>query len=206
MGGDQTKADNYFADILKNIVSEIKILSDLSESGNKNIVRYYENDIIENTSPKTYDIYILMEYLTPFTDYLDSEDLTVKDVIKLGKDILNALIACHGRNIIHRDIKDDNIFVASDGTFKIGDFGVSKALKDQSRAASIKGTPNFIAPEVYLGKDNYDHTVDLYSLGIVLYRLLNNLRNPFLPTFPDAYTSEDEDIAFEARMTGKIPE
>ena len=206
MGGDSTKADDYFANILKNIVGEIKILSALSESGNQNIVRYYENDVIETHSPKKYDIYILMEYLTPFPEYLDDISLTVKDVIKLGKDILNALIACHGRNIIHRDIKDDNIFVASDGTYKIGDFGVSKALKDQSRAASIKGTPNFIAPEVYLGKDNYDHTVDLYSLGIVLYRLLNNLRNPFLPAFPNAYTSEDEDIAFEARMTGKIPE
>lgn len=206
MGGDSTKADDYFANILKNIVGEIKILSALSESGNQNIVRYYENDVIETHSPKKYDIYILMEYLTPFPEYLDNTSLTVKDVIKLGKDILNALIACHGRNIIHRDIKDDNIFVASDGTYKIGDFGVSKALKDQSRAASIKGTPNFIAPEVYLGKENYDHTVDLYSLGIVLYRLLNNLRNPFLPTFPNAYTSEDEDIAFEARMTGKIPE
>ena len=206
MGGDSTKADDYFANILKNIVGEIKILSALSESGNQNIVRYYENDVIETATPKKYDIYILMEYLTPFPEYLDNTSLTVKDVIKLGKDILNALIACHGRNIIHRDIKDDNIFVASDGTFKIGDFGVSKALKDQSRAASIKGTPNFIAPEVYLGKDNYDHTVDLYSLGIVLYRLLNNLRNPFLPAFPNAYTSEDEDIAFEARMTGKIPE
>ena len=206
MGGDSTKADDYFANILKNIVGEIKILSALSESGNQNIVRYYENDVIETHSPKKYDIYILMEYLTPFPEYLDNTSLTVKDVIKLGKDILNALIACHGINIIHRDIKDDNIFVASDGTYKIGDFGVSKALKDQSRAVSIKGTPNFIAPEVYLGKENYDHTVDLYSLGIVLYRLLNNLRNPFLPAFPNAYTSEDEDIAFEARMTGKIPE
>lgn len=206
MSGDTTKADDYFSNILKNIVGEIKILSALSESGNQNIVRYYENDVIEMSSPKKYDIYILMEYLTPFPEYLDNTSLTVKEVIKLGKDILNALIACHGRNIIHRDIKDDNIFVAADGTYKIGDFGVSKALKDQSRAASIKGTPNFIAPEVYLGKENYDHTVDLYSLGIVLYRLLNNLRNPFLPSFPDAYTSEDEDIAFEARMTGKTPE
>ena len=206
MGGDSTKADDYFANALKNIIGEIKIFSLLSESGNPNVVRYYENDVVESNSPKRYDIYILMEYLTPFPDYLDDASLTVKDVIKLGKDVLNALIACHSRNIIHRDIKDDNIFVAADGIYKIGDFGVSKSLKDQSRAASIKGTPNFIAPEVYLGKENYDCTVDIYSLGIVLYRLLNNSRNPFLPAFPNPYTSEDEDAAFEARMTGKIPE
>lgn len=206
MGGDYAKADDYFASALNDIVNEIKILSTLSESGVNNIVRYYENDIIETPSPKTYDIYILMEYLTPFTDYIDDKDFTVKDVIGLGKDILRALVSCHEKNIIHRDIKDDNIFVTSDGTYKLGDFGVSKALKDKSRAESVKGTPNFIAPEVYLGKEKYDNTVDVYSLGIVLYKLLNKMRNPFLPMFPAPYSTSDEDAAFEARMTGQVPE
>jgi len=206
MGGDYAKADDYFASALNDIVNEIKILSTLSESGVNNIVRYYENDIIETPSPKTYDIYILMEYLTPFTDYIDDKDFTVKDVIGVGKDILRALVSCHDKNIIHRDIKDDNIFVTSDGTYKLGDFGVSKALKDKSRAESVKGTPNFIAPEVYLGKEKYDNTVDVYSLGIVLYKLLNKMRNPFLPMFPAPYSTADEDAAFEARMTGQVPE
>lgn len=205
MGGDYSKADDYFASILKDIVNEISILSTLSESGNQNIVRYYENDIVETPSPKTYDIYILMEYLTPFTDYIENNSFTVRDVIALGKDILKALMACHEKNIIHRDIKDDNIFVSSDGVYKLGDFGVSKALKDKSRAESVKGTPNFIAPEVYLGKEKYDNTVDIYSLGIVLYKLLNKSRNPFLPKYPSTYDSHDEDVAFEDRMTGKIP-
>jgi serine/threonine protein kinase len=130
----------------------------------------------------------------------------VGEVIRVGKDILKALISCHRQNIIHRDIKDDNIFVTGDGVYKLGDFGVSKKLQDRSRAASMRGTPNFIAPEVYLGKEAYDCTVDLYSLGIVLYRLLNKLRGPFLPAFPASYTSEDENAAFEARMLGKTPE
>lgn len=206
MGGDYAKADDYFAGILADIVGEIRILSELSESGIQNIVRYYENDIIENASPKSYDIYIMMEYLTPFPDHFLSKSFTVRDVIRLGKDILAALISCHEKNIIHRDIKDDNIFVSAEGVYKLGDFGVSKALKDRSRAESVKGTPNFIAPEVYLGKESYDHTVDLYSLGVVLYKLLNKSRNPFLPAFPDSYSSLDEDAAFEARMAGKIPE
>ena len=150
MGGEYTKADDYFAGILKDIVSEIRILSELSESGNQNIVRYYENDIVEKQFPKSYSIFILMEYLTPFPDYLENTSLTVKDVIRLGKDILNALIACHERHVIHRDIKDDNIFVSAGGVYKLGDFGVSKELKEQSRAVSIKGTPTFIAPDSFL--------------------------------------------------------
>lgn len=206
MGGDYSKADDYFASVLQEIVNEIQIISSLSEAGTQNIVRYYENDIVETQSPKRYDIYILMELLTPFTDYMYQNELKVRDVIKIGKDILTALESCHSQNVIHRDIKDDNIFVSSDGAYKLGDFGVSKVVKDKSKAESMKGTPNFIAPEVYLGKEKYDATVDLYSLGIVLYKLLNKSRNPFLPAFPAAYNSDDEDLAFEKRMKGDTPE
>ena len=205
MGGDHSKADNYFAEVLKRVTGEIQIISQLSETGCKNIVRYYENDIVETPPPKTYDIYILMEYLTPFDDFVFNNELKVSDVIKLGKDILAALVSCHSQNIIHRDIKDDNIFIGTDNTYKLGDFGVSKILNDRSRAESMKGTPNYIAPEVYLGKEKYDNTVDLYSLGIVLYRLLNKLRFPFLPDYPHPYDSNDEEQAFERRIKGEIP-
>lgn len=205
MGGDHSKADNYFAEVLKRVTGEIQIISQLSETGCKNIVRYYENDIVETPPPKTYDIYILMEYLTPFDDFVFNNELKVSDVIKLGKDILAALVSCHSQNIIHRDIKDDNIFIGTDNTYKLGDFGVSKLLNDRSRAESMKGTPNYIAPEVYLGKEKYDNTVDLYSLGIVLYRLLNKLRFPFLPDYPNSYDSNDEEQAFEKRIKGETP-
>ncbi len=205
MGGDYDKTDEYFAEVFKEIVNEIQIISALSEAGAQNIVRYYENDIVESNSPKRYDIYILMEYLTPFTDYVFQNEITVKDIIKLGKDILTALISCHSHDIIHRDIKDDNIFVSADGSYKLGDFGVSKMLKDHTIAESLKGTPNFIAPEVYLGKEQYDDTVDVYSLGIVLYKLLNRSRSPFLPFYPQSYSSTDENRAFSKRMKGEVP-
>lgn len=206
MGGDVSKADNYFSEMLKNIVAEINILNDLSEKGVQNIVRYYENDITVSESPKRYDIYILMEYMTPLDDYITDHVFCVRDVMKLGLDVLHGLKSCHNNGVIHRDIKDDNIFVSDNGDFKIGDFGVSKVLKDSSKAESLKGTPNYLAPEVYLGKEGYTKSVDLYSLGIVLYRLLNYNRNPFLPRFPDQYFAQDEDNAFEERMSGKIPD
>jgi serine/threonine protein kinase len=205
MGGDLSKVDDYFSEMLKNIVTEIQILNDLSEKGVQNIVRYYENDIISSESPKRYNVFILMEYLTPLLDYTSKHDFTVNDVVRLGLDVLTALKLCHENNIIHRDIKDDNIFVAANKEFKIGDFGVSKILKGSSRAESMKGTPNFLAPEVYLGKESYTKSVDLYSLGIVLYRLLNYNRNPFLPKFPETYSPNDENLAFEERMKGLSP-
>lgn len=206
MGGDTSKADSYFSQMLDSIISEIQILNDLSEKGVQHIVRYYENDIQVTESPRRYDIYILMEYLTPLEDYIQSSHFTVRDVVKLGLDVLNGLKSCHNNGVIHRDIKDDNIFVSDKAEYKIGDFGVSKVLKDSSKAESLKGTPNFLAPEVYFGKESYTKSVDLYSLGIVLYRLLNYSRNPFLTHFPKQYFSQDEDAAFEERMSGKTPD
>lgn len=204
MGGNATKADSYFASMLDNIAEEIRILNTLSEKGVRNIVRYYENDIVVTESPRRYDVYILMEYLIPLDDYIKTHDFCVKDVVQLGIDVLNGLSSCHNSGVIHRDIKDDNIFVSGKGEFKIGDFGVSKVLKDSSKAESLKGTPNFLAPEVYLGKESYNKSVDLYSLGIVLYRQLNYSRNPFLPHYPEVYQTADEDVAFARRMNGEI--
>lgn len=206
MGGDVSKADSYFSQMLNNIVSEIKILNDLSEKGVQHIVRYYENDILVTDAPKRYDIFILMEYLTPLDDYIRNTDFRVRDVVNFGLDVLYGLRSCHENGVIHRDIKDENIFVSDKGEYKIGDFGVSKVMKDSARAESLKGTPNFLAPEVYLGKEGYTKSVDLYSLGIVLYRLLNYSRNPFLPHFPEQYFTQDEDAAFEERMSGKTPD
>ena len=206
MGGDVSKAESYFAQMLDNIVSEIKILNFLSEKDSRHVIRYYENEIAVTNEPKRYDVFILMEYLTPIEEYIKREKILVRDVCELGLDILSGLKLCHDSGVIHRDVKEDNIFVSGNGDYKIGDFGVSKVLKDSSKAESLKGTPNFIAPEVYLGKSGYTKSVDLYSLGIVLYRFLNYSRNPFLPRFPEQYYAQDEDNAFEARMRGEIPD
>lgn len=206
MGGDVSKANDYFDTMLENIVGEIKILNNLTEKGIKNVVRYYENKIDESDDPKRYDVFIFMEYLTPLEKYIDDNNFTVLNVVNMGLDILNGLKVCHENGIIHRDIKEDNIFLTGDGVCKIGDFGVSKELKGNTLAESVKGTPNYLAPEVQLGKGGYTQSVDLYSLGIVLYRLLNYSRNPFLPQYPEPYFSEDEDKAYEKRMNFEQPD
>lgn len=205
MDGDIFSADTYFSQMLVQIISAIKILKVLSEKDGRHIVRYYESDIQAAEPVKQYDIFILMEYLTPLEDFLQSRELHVRDVVQLGSDILRGLGSCHENGMIHRNIKDSNIFVSEDGLYKIGDFGVSMILKCSSKANLRKGIPNFLAPEVYLGKESYTKSSDLYSLGIVLYRLLNYSRNPFLPPFPQQYYAQDEDSAFKKRMTGQVP-
>ena len=128
------------------------------------------------------DLLIRMELLQDLrkiirTGYIFSET----EVIQIGKDICSALILCHGEKdpIIHRDIKPENIFVNSRGTYKLGDFGVSRILDkcQGATATTIVGTEAYLAPEQL--RKGYDERVDIYSLGLVLYELCNRNRLPF---------------------------
>lgn len=105
-------------------------------------------------------------------------------------------------NVIHRDIKPENIFVSDNGDFKLGDFGIARTIDRTMSGLSKKGTYNYMAPEVYRGSE-YGFSVDLYSLGIVLYRLLNRNRVPFLPPPPEPITFHSRELALAKRMGGE---
>ena len=209
MGGDEEKTDAYFASHLKMVADEVQTLSHLSGMDSRHIVRYYESDLVKDEEAKSYDVFVLMEYLQPFGGYDALPDtFTVGDVVDFGLQLLEGIGFCHANNVIHRDIKEANIFIADDGAYKIGDFGIAKDLSGGTSAMSVKGTPSSIAPEVYLGgggSASYTRSVDLYSLGMVLYRLLNHGRNPFLPAFPQPFLPKDESEAFGRRLKGEVP-
>ena len=98
------------------------------------------------------------------------EKLTEEDVLRLGIDLCRALEYCQKQNIIHRDIKPENIFVSRFGEFKLGDFGIARNWDRGASGLSKKGTFSYMAPEMYKGEE-YDSRADIYSLGIVLYKL-----------------------------------
>ncbi|MCR5823571.1 MAG: protein kinase, partial [Lachnospiraceae bacterium] len=209
-GGDVSQTDEYFKDMLVNITHEIDALAALSDECPKYIVRYDRDYKVEDSTEegfRHYDIFLFMEYLTPLQDYLLDNEVKVKDAVRLGKDILTALIACHDKDVIHKEIQDDSIFVTPDKTFKLGCFGVSRTSKNRSKAASVQyGTAFFTAPDVYSnGGEEYDKSADIYSLGMVLYRLLNHRRLPFLPPYPEKYGAQAENAALEKIMRFDTP-
>lgn len=122
-----------------------------------------------------YRIYIKMELLTPLLSY-SSPDTPEQMARRIGVDICKALELCERRQMVHRDIKPQNLFINQYGEYKLGDFGISRIM-EHSTHATRSGTPNYMAPEVYLG-NVYHYEVDTYSLGLVLYWLLNERRLP----------------------------
>ncbi len=199
-GMDSESVTQYFRGFVEELVEEFRLMSKLK--GESNIVSYEDHRVIEHKNHIGWDILIRMELLTPLLKYTKEHSMTQADVVKLGIDICKALELCRKHNIIHRDIKPENIFVSENGKFKLGDFGIAKTVEKTMSGLSKKGTYTYMAPEVYKG-DEYGPSVDIYSLGIVLYRYLNNNRAPFLPEFPAVITHSDRSNAIERRIKGE---
>lgn len=187
-------------------LNEIKILRDLSSC--PNIVHYHDSTqrkiYDENNELSEIDILIKMEKLKPLTD---SVRLSETEIIKLAKDMCNALIHASEHGIIHRDIKPQNIFVDDEGTYKLGDFGIAKIVSDFSAGFTMNiGTLAYTAPEIQgstTGK--YDISSDIYSLGLVLYEFLNNGCLPFVSTsstLNEAITKRISGSAFPSPANG----
>ena len=202
-GLDMDATKTYLQGIVDDFVSEIQLMESLK--GVQNIVSVEDYKVIEKTGEIGWDIYIRMELLTPFNAYICDKKMTEDEVIKLGCDICTALEICSQRNIIHRDIKPENIFINDFGHFKLGDFGIARKMENMTGGLSQKGTFNYMAPEVATSRD-YDARVDTYSLGIVLYRLLNGNRLPFLDTEKQLLNPNERRNAIDRRIRGeKLP-
>ena len=199
-GFSEQEMDEYFRSMVEDIVDEFTLMSKLK--GNSNIVSYEDHAVVRKEDGYGWRIYIRMELLTGLFAHAKNVDLTNKDVIQLGIDICKALEVCQKYHIIHRDIKPENIFISDVGTYKLGDFGIARELEKTSAGLSKKGTRSYMAPEVYKGME-YNSTVDLYSLGIVLYRFLNDNRLPFLPPTPKCIRYSDKEKADVMRMSGQ---
>ena len=168
--------------------------------GHENIVSIHTVEPGEDE----YVAYIVMEYIDGSTlhERMAAESFSPSRAVNTALDICRGLTAVHAQNIIHRDIKPQNILLTSDGTAKLGDFGVATILEaTDDIAATVTGTRKYMAPEQYDGE--YDYRVDLYSLGLVLYEMLTG-RFPFRGRNHDEIKIKKLDAEFE--FDHEVPE
>ena len=184
---------------VEGLIHEVQIIQRFR--GNDHIVCYMDHAVVEHKTRIQWDIFICMELLEPLEDYLKRINATEWDVLKMWYSICQALVVCHGNNIIHRDIKIDNILVSREGYYKLVDFGISKHI-GADLARTLAGAYPYMAPEIPR-LEPYDGQADIYSLGMVVYRLLNAGRIPFLPPYPNVFTQEQRERAIEMRIKGK---
>ena len=199
-GMSVSQAEAYFHGIVEELMHEFSIMFKLK--GTANVVSCEDLRVLEHPDGIGWDILIRMELLHPLLPYVYEHPMARRDIIRLGIDICKALELCQRYNIIHRDIKPENIFISDNRDYKLGDFGIARTIERTSSGLSKKGTYSYMAPEVYAGKE-YGFSVDTYSLGLVLYRMLNKNRGPFLPQPPEAITFSSREQALARRMSGE---
>lgn len=197
-GLDDDSIARTYHGYVSNMVKEYETMQRLRN--NPHVVHVYDLQVKKDSQELLWTVYIRMELLTPIMknpSCIQSE----KQILQLAKDICSALIACHKRNILHRDIKPENIFIDPDGNYKIGDFGISRVVEHTTRASVGVGTYDYMSPEVING-NSYGLQADIYSLGMVLYYLMNERRHPFFPLPPAVPTYEEKQEARNRKWSG----
>lgn len=198
-GMSQADISDYYTGMAQEIVEEFKLMSKLK--GHSNIVSYEDHMVLPKENGIGWTIQIRMELLTPLPEYVQKHDMSLRDVVALGIDICKALELCEKHHIIHRDVKPENIFLSENGDFKLGDFGVAKTMEKTMSNLLKKGTRAYMAPEL-ARQELCTGNVDIYSLGLVMYRFLNHNRLPFLPKYPEKIKFSDREKAEFLRFSG----
>lgn len=173
---------------------EIKTLSRLEHPHVAKLLDYGERDWL---------VYLAMEYIEGPTlkeHIVQVRRVSVDDAVRVGRDVLDALGYAHANNVVHRDVKPDNIVLSSAGAMLL-DFGIARAIEaagDEklTRSGFTVGTSSYMSPEQVVAVRDLDHRSDLYSLGCVLFEALAG-RPPFV--------HRSEAVVLQLQQTAEAP-
>ncbi|XP_066519712.1 MAP/microtubule affinity-regulating kinase 4 isoform X2 [Hoplias malabaricus] len=152
---------------LQKLFREVRIMKSLNHP---NIVQLFE--VIE--TEKT--LYLIMEYASggEVFDYLVAHGrMKEKEARGKFRQIVSAVHYCHQKNIVHRDLKAENLLLDADSNIKIADFGFSNEFTLGNKLDTFCGSPPYAAPELFQGKKYDGPEVDIWSLGVILYTLVS---------------------------------
>jgi len=153
-----------------------------------NIVRVYDLGETEIPGQAGVAPFLVLELVEGHSLH-ERRPTALDEIVAVGRQICAALAHAHAHGVVHRDLKPENVMIAADGTAKLMDFGLARAISARlTTDGTIRGTVYYLAPELALGQP-YDGRADLYALGVLLYELVTG-RLPFVAADPVAVISQ----------------
>lgn len=192
---DNEAAQAYYQQVVADYQTELEQLEALANSPNLDSFRSYE--IRPKEDGVGFDVFLLAEYRTTLERYLAENEMTQSSAVNLAVDLCSALADLRAAGLIHRDVKPSNIYLSSQGHFMLGDMGIAKTedLKYCSMPESMLSP--YSAPELFNLMANVNETVDLYAVGLILYRIYNGNHAPLEDEKTSAKTAD------KLRVTGQ---
>ncbi len=195
-----TKEERQHQKIIRNITENIDIIR--QADGGKHFVRYEEWEKRQTSDGKGTLILIRLEEMRSLADLLGQFSLTREETLRLGISVCRSLIRCRDFGYVYPNLKPENILFDRKGVCKLGDFGSFSCLEPAKSSIAYKRTQYYAAPE-YIVSGKINCTADTYSLGLVLYTLINRGRLPFTEPYPQELSIGSFDRSRECRIAGE---
>lgn len=192
------EAADYYSRTIAKTASEALVYMQLT--GCRHVLRMFDCSRLRTDEGREI-FWMQTELLSPIPQSIPDERI----VASIALDVCAALSEIHAMGMTHRDVKPANILWSNTDGYKLSDFGIARMLRDRVEATVI-GSRSYMAPEILSGllenrrKRAYDNTIDIFSLGMTMYTLLNDDREPFLPK---VFTDADRTRAELRRLSGE---
>ena len=197
-GAAATKEDaqKYYEQVVSDYRTELETLESISSSPNLACYRSYQ--IEPKQDAIGYDVYLLAEQRKTLVDYLSDNAMTHLCAVNLGMDLCNALIDLRAAGLIHRDVKPPNIYLSPQGHFVLGDLGIAKISELKYCSMPEHMLSSYSAPELFDLVGSIEPTTDIYSVGLILYRIYNGNHGPFEDEKTSARAADKRRVTGEA--------
>lgn len=179
---DQEAALNYFGELAESTVKEAESLGHLSKL--EGFTGYEGWQIVPMEDGVGYEVYLLGTYKRSVDMQLRRSHMTQLGTINLGLDMCAALAGCRRAGFLYLDLKPENIFIGDDNSYRIGDLGLVALDSMQYASMPDRYRSSYTAPEITDAYSSLNETLDIYALGLTLYRIYNGGTLPFEGTAP----------------------